>query len=150
MGWTGYKVKTAEGALAAHLADAKIKAGPVWRASRGGRDRAWILAEIQHGEHEGRLIIVNVVLEYTNGYWYVKDVDETMGPVDYDCPEPWLMLSPPWPGSFSPKWREKVRLYWQERGGWASTRSEVESARASRMVLDADEARQNIIDAGGL
>jgi hypothetical protein len=34
MGWTGYPVATVDEALALHLADARVLAGPVWRDLR--------------------------------------------------------------------------------------------------------------------
>lgn len=116
MGWTGYPTKTADEALALHLADVRVIAGPVWRTrTPWGDGRAWVLAQLPSGAG----LIVHVLLERgtTRGserYVYVKDVSEDMGPMRHDAPESWLAIAPD-PGGFATAWRAKVRAYWAAR-----------------------------------
>jgi hypothetical protein len=116
MGWTSYQGADEAAALAAHLADCKVILGPVWRPDRGEwRSRAWVLVVAA----DGLALVVLCVVEAAHGvpgasYW-VKDVDETMGPLFYDCPPEWLAWSQPRAG-FSAEWRAKVRDYWRQVG----------------------------------
>lgn len=112
MGWTGIKTngRTIEELVDYWLKDAKIIAGPTIRRL-DGEAHAWIVAETQ--EAEPKRLIVCIVLDFHHGMVYFKDIDETMGPFLVDCPEDYLSLCPPFPGSFSSQWRERVRAYWQ-------------------------------------
>lgn len=120
MGWTGYPTKTLDEALAFHLADVRVLAGPIWRERDDESGRAWVLAQLPSGAG----LIVHVILERgttpsSERYVYVKDVSEDMGPTRNDAPESWLAIAPD-PGAFATAWRAKVRQYWQDRGGWGA------------------------------
>lgn len=121
MGWTGYPVATVDEALALHLADARVIAGPVWRErTPWDEGRAWVLAQ----RPSGGALIVHVILgrgtsRGSDRYIYVKDVSEDMGPTKHDAPESWLAIAPD-PGGFATAWRAKVRQYWQDRGAWGA------------------------------
>ena len=47
------------------------------------------------------------ILEYRNGQWYNKPVDESMGPYYYSCPLAYLDLA----SVENPAWRESVKEY---------------------------------------
>lgn len=107
MGWTGYpNARTRSEALAAHFDDVKMLAKAVDRTD----GRVWIVAEAQMPEGP-RPLIVCVLVDGT----MVKDVDESMGPVYYDCPLSFLDMAPQAPGPFAAEWRAKVREFWGVR-----------------------------------
>lgn len=43
--------------------------------------------------------------------WGYKDIDESMGPCEVDCPLELLALADPDPPGYAPAWREEVRAY---------------------------------------
>lgn len=47
------------------------------------------------------------ILEYRNGQWYNKPIDESMGPYYYSCPLAYLDLA----SVENPAWRESVKEY---------------------------------------
>jgi hypothetical protein len=112
MGWTGIKAASKEDAVRQWTSDARVMLGPVW-STQAGRDHAWIVAETGSAG-QSRPLIVAVVVEYSNGLWFMKDVDESMGPVVTDCPLEWLAVGTP-VGAFGDAWRERVRQYWRGR-----------------------------------
>ena len=151
MGWTGYKAEggeTKEDALRKHLAGAVVLRGPVWASGGRSTDHAWIVASTPYAGFASA-IIVAVLVEYQGGRFYVKDVDESMGPTATDCPEDWLLLVPCAEGPFADDWRQRVRQHWRLRREDAAARRSGDLV-SSRLATDPEEARQAVIDAGGL
>jgi hypothetical protein len=125
MGWDGFEAATPTAAINVLLADVNVLAGPEWRTQAGAsRGRCWVLIEPNPRSEAAKLgnagpVILHVLVdrESRNGraWFYVKEISESMGPLDYDCPEDWLALAP-MPGSgYASTWRAKVRRYWQEQ-----------------------------------
>ena len=94
MGWKG-TYRNREQAVTEELSGYAI------HARHEGRRGTWVV-----GEYNGRKGIAIVLFE--NGM--AKVVDETMGPVDIDCPLSFFDLAPcPEPCSYAEKWRERVK-----------------------------------------
>jgi len=110
MGWTGYPVGKGR-ALEQHLSDVTVlrrsDRGPDYADGRVADRKAhtWVVAAM----HDGTPLIVCVLVDGN----FVKDVDESMGPVYYDCPLSFLEMAPQAPGPFAGDWRAKVRAFWR-------------------------------------
>jgi hypothetical protein len=130
MGWTGYPGKTPDEALEAHLNDVTLLS----RVDRPGY--TWILAETTMGG--GSQPIIACVIRDGN---YLKDVDETMGPLHYDCPLPWLSQSPVRERTFSETWRIKVRALWALAAAIKDLGPDLGGFSPVDLLLDQDIAR---------
>ena len=64
-----------------------------------------------------RRFIIMLMVHYRQGEILYKDVEESMGPQEFDCPMRLMaqLESHPPLGEFSAKWREKVVAYHQDR-----------------------------------
>jgi hypothetical protein len=68
----------------------------------------------QHGEWQlGQPFIIAYLLDYggSKHEWGYKDVEESMGPLETNCPLAYLDMAP----AESPEWRERVRAYAAEK-----------------------------------
>lgn len=69
----------------------------------------WTIVErFVDGKQTDKFIILFMLRRFDQGDWGYKDVDESMGPVYYNCPVSWLDEVPD-PGSHATAWREEVR-----------------------------------------
>jgi hypothetical protein len=89
------------------MSDVKVLAEAPARAQSGRTGHCWLAAEARLPEGP-RPLIVCVLLDGN----MVKEVDESMGPIYYDCPLDWLDRYPQAPGPFAGPWRERVREFW--------------------------------------
>lgn len=76
----------------------------------------WTVKEYLDKESGGikRYICCDLLGDGGDGWGY-KPMDESMGPLYYDCPLHYLNMVPD-PGGFATSWREKVRHYHGARG----------------------------------
>ena len=109
MGWTGYPGKTQEAAIEEHLRDVDVL------ARKDTASGVWIMG-MTTGTPDPKPMIVLMLVE---GH-FIKDIDESMGPVRCDCPLEWLDRAPQALGPFASQWRERVRDHWlMENRRWA-------------------------------
>jgi hypothetical protein len=81
--------------------------GVVILATRVVGSHVWQAIQLQ----DGRRMVSLVLILHGGGEWGYKGMDETMGPVYYDCPLSLLELVGDPIGSYAVAWREKVRAY---------------------------------------
>lgn len=84
-------------------------------ASHGLRERVWLLMQrTAKATSETHTFVCCCYIQWAHNDHYnfgYKDVDESMGPCDHDCPVAWLdRLSAP-VNDYSREWREKVREF---------------------------------------
>ena len=77
----------------------------------------WYVAEIVDGPDAGKRYIGLDKMQsgYPDHGWGYKDMCESMGPVEVNCPLGFLDLVPEPPEPYGPGWRERVRAYHAER-----------------------------------
>ena len=63
-----------------------------------------------------RFICLFYIRRYAGDDWGYKDVDETMGPCEVNCPLKYLDMAPEGAldSEYATKWRENVREYWKD------------------------------------
>lgn len=85
------------------------------RLSNPGNGRMWAVFETRFPNGDVERFIVEFLLSYfrRDEGWAYKDIEESMGPVDVDCPLKYIeMVSGHEPmNDYSRKWRERVREY---------------------------------------
>lgn len=74
---------------------------------RGNAYRGVLWTVWQRGEDESSRWIGCDVLEYRDGMWFNKPMEEGMGPYYWSCPMGYLAITP----VASASWREGVRAY---------------------------------------
>lgn len=70
----------------------------------------------------GKSFVVLFLLGSSDGYWGYKDIDETMGPYQWDCPAKVLDAADPPANEWATKWRAIVRQTHAERRERAAKR----------------------------
>lgn len=114
MGWSSGWYSRKE--LVEHLTNLQIA------PTKDGRERKWIVAKkVFRGNNlwaimetwvdgvlENKFIVLFMMKRFGTNCWGYKDVEETCGPVYYNCPVNWFDEVPD-PGSHATAWREKVR-----------------------------------------
>ena len=119
MGWTGEyhdgRPNTAQ--LNALLADWTKDVNTQIIDRSGWRDfnrRIWLLLDEPGRAHLAhQRVIILVLVDYSNNMVMDKDVDETMGPFDLDCPMRLINAADqyPAPSQTATLWRERVRAH---------------------------------------
>jgi hypothetical protein len=115
MGWTSSWAWNRKEKIVEHVISAEM-----WGANfsilehtvRG--NRVWVLAEYAQGEKVGQRFIALFLLSYHDREWAYKDMDESCGPCQYDCPISFIKrareVDAPI-GDYAKEWREKVIQY---------------------------------------
>lgn len=73
-----------------------------------------VVVQSKEGKEVGRFIALSL-LARDKGCWGSKDLDESCGPYEVNCPLSYLDLVPTCNSSYSPAWRAKVRAYHEKR-----------------------------------
>lgn len=109
MGWNGdfSSLKEIKEHLNNHLGDRKILDEA---ATNYGRN-LWRLYETVEGE---RYICLYLIQKHEGALLY-KDISESMGPLEVDCPLRFLERAPQPEGEFAAEWRQKVQEYHQNK-----------------------------------
>lgn len=72
--------------------------------------RLWTLKETRiDGDVVSRTIVLYLCQYHPSEGWGYKDVEETMGPVDKDCPVRLIDQAAEPPNEYAREWREQVR-----------------------------------------
>lgn len=107
-----------------HSADQKHESvclAHCWRGNVTHAGRLWSVREVRHKDDAGAVtraerFIALDLCEYQAGYgWGYKDLEESCGPCEVDCPEKYLAMVPEPAGEYGPAWRERVRAHHAER-----------------------------------
>jgi len=72
--------------------------------------RAWIALE-----KDGKSFILLLMIDKHDGWWGYKDIEESAGPYQHDCPLSLLDMTTGDDHEYAVKWREGVRLYHETR-----------------------------------
>lgn len=91
------------------------------------------------------------LLECRGGCWGYKDIDESMGPCEVNCPLSYLNLAGGDPEGYAKEWRERVRAFHAEKvkpqvGRWYSLRGN--SLGIEKMQITATRPLAGITDTG--
>ena len=79
-------------------------------------NRLWILQEYQKDGAPVRYIVLMLMGKHPDGYgWGYKDIDESMGPYEVDCPLSYLDDLTPAANDYSRDWRSAVRKFHELR-----------------------------------
>jgi hypothetical protein len=62
-------------------------------------------------QEDQRFLALDLMAGHRNYGWGYKDMDESQGPVEVDCPLSLLAMVPCPTGGYAAGWREKVRAY---------------------------------------
>lgn len=107
MGWTGYGDPNYHRSETQHLSDVVVVERTPARWTGYDERAFWLLTRTPREEKE---LIVYVIARLIGCEWIFKDVDETMGPLAYDCPPQWLdRTEGNFSGTFSDGWRAQCR-----------------------------------------
>lgn len=82
--------------------------------------RLWKVCEItwKQGENAGktmRFIALDLISKRRGEGWGYKDLEESSGPSELDCPLRFFKLVRTPDGQYGREWREEVRRYWAEK-----------------------------------
>lgn len=66
-------------------------------------------------KNDGSRFILVCKVSFGKYEWGYKDMEESMGPYEYDCPLKILKDVPEPPNEYAKEWRQKVEAYWQEK-----------------------------------
>ena len=111
MGWTFHN-GASRADIIAELTDERITEGRVFRTLRKclRGNTMYALHETGPADGELRKWICVYLLQRDPGYgWGYKDIDESMGPVECDCPVSYLDQADPATHKYAIEWRAKIR-----------------------------------------
>jgi hypothetical protein len=94
---------------------ASVGASSTVLAHRVIGSRLWFLAQAHRGTLAGRKWIGLTLIECRGGQAIVKCLDETVGPLYYDCPLSFLAQADTPVGPHAGPWREQVRAFHANR-----------------------------------
>jgi hypothetical protein len=109
MGWTyGWNSKEE---IVRHLLDEQGTWTPIARSIVG--NHLWAVLELKtprEGLANRFIFLALLACDRSDGVWGYKDMEESMGPCEVDCPLKYLDMVPD-PGGYATEWREKVRAF---------------------------------------
>lgn len=65
---------------------------------------------------ESTFIVLFLIQKFPGGVWGYKDIEESMGPCEVNCPLSYLDMAPEPDGEYGRNWRERVRAFQAKRG----------------------------------
>jgi len=106
MGWYGDSVSRKEKIRMLTTGNGKTKCIRYCYRGNAFKGVLWQVWEFEDKFHGDKFITCDI-LEYRQGYWYNKPLDESMHPYYYSCPLAYLAMTE----TVNKEWRESVKEY---------------------------------------